>query len=329
MIAAMRMPLSIALVASLVACKGEPFLPDARIDAAIDAFNPTWITPEPGELSNWDIQLAAPFDVSAARDMYMLDLWAVAPATTIMYSDGSTVTVEAGPLASMVAALKTRSKLFCHVRTGSVRVQTDPDAMKFPGWSATPPNNPDRPTSGSVIGWRVSGGFADEHYLDVRARSRDVLRELVGKRIELADQVGCDAVVMDRNDRFVADDGWDITPGEDEESWHLETAAMAHALDMGAGTKNSYLRGQLAALVGPYDFGVVVGCAEFDECMMLRPYLNLIEAVYAYEHAYDEQEQTGILPENACRIHGEDGIQDGLAKNSGVPNATFTQPCNP
>lgn len=328
----MRTPIWIALLTCSVGCKGEPLLPDAKIDAAVDAFQPSWWTPRPGDHSNWDLQLAAPFDVSAQRELYILDLWAVAPASTITYADSSTVSVPAGPLAGAINTLHAAgTKVACHLRAGAVRLTADPDAMKFPGYEASPPDKPTPPAENSVIGWHVGGGAADERYLDIREPARAMFAEIIEKRIELAASIGCDGVVLDRNDRYAVDPGWGlVTDGAVELSWHMKGAADAHAHRMGAGTKNSYLRGFLADLAreGQYDFGLVHRCAEFEECENLRPYLNVLKAVYAVEIKFPDSNGEGLNPDTACPRLANAGVQDGLMKEETLDSA-YALPCNP
>src|SRR5262245_50972397 len=92
-------------------------------DAAVDMTPaPPWWQRKVCEAKDWDIQLAAPIDVSAPRAMYDLDLWALVPAqTSIDYGDSDPVTVPAGALAGTLAQLHARTPrpiVICHVETG-------------------------------------------------------------------------------------------------------------------------------------------------------------------------------------------------------------------
>lgn len=42
--------------------------------------SPTWWQPKPGQVADWDWQIAEPYDLSAPRAMYDLDLFDLAPA---------------------------------------------------------------------------------------------------------------------------------------------------------------------------------------------------------------------------------------------------------
>src|SRR3954463_10476443 len=115
---------ALILGSALVAgCQPSPQRPDPA---------PPWWQPAPGEAADWDIQLAAtPFDISAARAMYTLDLWdAVPAATTLDYGDGAPLAVPAGKHPGAIAELHARTPpaiVVCQIGTGAIRL-TDPDA---------------------------------------------------------------------------------------------------------------------------------------------------------------------------------------------------------
>src|ERR1051325_10200690 len=93
-------------VACLPGCGGGSSKPP--VDASDPG--PKWWQPKIGEVKNWDIQLTAPFDVSAPRVMYDLDLWAVVPSPTMLdYGAGEPVMVPAGKLAGTIAQLHART----------------------------------------------------------------------------------------------------------------------------------------------------------------------------------------------------------------------------
>jgi hypothetical protein len=287
-----------------------------------------WWRPMPGTATNWDVQLAAPFDVSADRTMYDLDLWAVTPATTIDYGDGDPVTVPAGPLAGEIAMLKARSPapvIICHVLTGAVRL-TDPDARKFPGFEASPPNRPDAPAANSVIGWSTPAGD-DERFLDIREGSRAQFASLIWKRLDLAKQIGCDGVEADRNDMIMLDPGWTISVTE-QPSWFVEVAMQAHQRELSVGLKNgNTLPGQVDELASAFDWMMIERCGEFEDCDSARPMLNLQRAVFAidYQNDIDGNPRTDAV---SCARQIAAMINDGLVKDDALSSA-YRHPCVP
>lgn len=316
--------LAIALVLAAGCDNGKTHQhPDGSVHH--DAPAPKWWQPEPGSVKNWDVQLAAPFDVSADRTMYDLDLWAVATATTIDYGDGDPVTVPAGALAGTIATLHARTPapvVICHVDTGAVRL-TDPDARKFPGFDAAPPDRPDAPAQGSVIGWSTPAG-ADERFLDIRDASRATVAPLVWKRLDLAKQLGCDGVEADRNDMIMFDPGFALTPDE-QESWYREVAAQAHARELSVGLKNgTTVPGQIDSLAADFDWAMVERCGEFVDCDAERPVINLHRAVLAidYDTDVDGGAQDATL---LCSRQQAAMINDGLVKDVALTSAVRTQ----
>jgi hypothetical protein len=182
-------------------CKPDPFRPDAGpADVADppDAPEKPWWTPEPGEYPDWDIQLdRTQFDVTTRRGVYVIDLFDAVPAPTMLdYGDGTPVMVPAGVHATAIAALHAttpRTMVVCHVNTGAIRLDREPDAVKFPGYKPTPPgvpNNPTTPDAGSVIGWSIMGGDVNERFIDISPAARSAVLPLIGKRFDLAKQIG-------------------------------------------------------------------------------------------------------------------------------------------
>ena len=318
----------LAAAVLLGACGGDDTaaVPDARttLDAP-DAFEPTWWHPAPGETKNWDIQLAAPFDVSAARQLYILDLFAITPGGQLAYADQSTVTVPPGPLAGQLAALHARTPrpiVICAIGTGTIRL-TDPDARKLPGYESSPPDRPTAPAPGSVIGW--SARTPDERRLDIRAGTREAWIPLLLARYQHAAAIGCDGIMPDGNDARL-DSGFTVTV-EDQTTLYQRLARATHALELSVGQrKNVNLAGQTDVLVADYDWIVPERCAEAADCGQPRPYLNQHKAVFAIDYQRDATTMTGIAPADACPIFDQAGIEDGIVKDASL-TAAFSFQC--
>jgi hypothetical protein len=312
----------LALVSGILsACGGNPAAPDAAHDAAIDAAPPPWWHPRPGQVRDWDLQLGPPFDVSAPRAMYDLDLWALVPAaTTLDYGDGAPVTVPAGALAGKVAELHARTPaaiVICHVDTGAWEPGR-PDAAKFPGHEASPPDRPTPPKPGSVIGW--STDRPGERVLDLRTASRGVFAPIIWKRLDLAKQIGCDGVLPDRNDMASSNPGFAVTVA-DQNSWYHEVATQAHQRLLSVGMKDAYeLPSQADDLAPLYDWMVPQRCAEYQDCDQTRPFLNLGKAVLAIDYQLDGM-GGGIDPTIGCSRQTTAGILDGLIKDAALTSA--------
>ncbi|HEU0029554.1 MAG TPA: endo alpha-1,4 polygalactosaminidase [Kofleriaceae bacterium] len=306
----------VLLVAALAGACGDDGPPAPAIDATPDAHEDPWFTPTPGEAKNWDIQLAAPFDVSTARAMYILDLWDVTTAQTITYADSSTVSVPAGPLAGKIADIHAAGGVvICHVETGAIALD-DPDAMKFPGFAANPPDDPMAPAAGSVIGWSI-GGDANLRSLDIRVASQPMIQPLIDKRIELAKTIGCDGVTGEHNDRVGSTSGFTIT-GDDVVAWYKAIATATHARELSAGMWDGNLF--TPGLVADYDWMLIERCAEFGDCDTSRSFTMADKAVFALD--YDG----GVTLDLACLKWPMAQIGDGLLKDR-PPTASFRMSC--
>lgn len=294
--------------------------PEAGPDSP--AVDPWW-QPEPGEARNWDVQVAAPYDLTAQRAMYVLDLWALAAATSLDYGDGDPVAVPAGALAGKIAELHASTTVVvCRVRTGAIRLG-DPDARKFPGFEASPPDRPTAPAAGSVIGWSTTD--PEERFLDIRAASRASWEALIWKRLDLAKQLGCDAVEADRNDMITSDPGFAI-PAADQLSWYEEVARQAHQRELSVGMKNGTTLGIVGALADDYDWLLVERCAEFDDCDRTQEFTRIRKAVFAIDY---ENDVDGLPQPSSALCNRISATEvDGLVKDDAL-SSTFREQCTP
>lgn len=293
-------------------------------DSSRDAYEAPWWTPMAGEAKNWDIQIAPPYDVTANRAMYVLDLWAVSTATTIDYGDGSPVTVPAGPLAGKVAELKGRgSKVICRVGTGAIRL-TDPDAAKFPGASGTPPDRPTAPAAGSVVGW--STGDPMERYLDVRAASLTLWSSKMWKRFDLAKQLGCDGILHDWSDVISGDSGFPIVVA-DEQAFGTEVAKQAHDRLLSSGMHNGTTNGLIDPFAMEFDWLFLERCGEFGDCGLARPFVNLRKAVFAVDYTTDFDGAPQSMS-TTCMAQQAGMIDDGIVKDP-ILSSAFRYQCVP
>ncbi len=294
---------------------------------SLDAFEPAWWAPTPGEVTSWDIQLAAPYDTTAARGMYILDLFAVTPGGTLTYGDGSTVALPPGVLAGTIDALHARTpapKVICRINTATIRL-TDPDAVKLPGYEADPPDDPTDPAVGSVIGWE--GYSTGERFLDVRAAARARWLPLLLARYDHAAAIGCDGVMPDGNDLIRSATGFGTLAIEDQQALYEEVAAASHARVLSVGQRfNTSLPGQTDELADDFDWVLPERCAEFDDCFTARPYLNQRKAAFAVDYQRDVEADTGVSLALACETWLFDSMVDGVLKDDGLTGA-FSMRC--
>jgi hypothetical protein len=281
-------------------------------------------------LASWDLQLAEPpVTLSADRAAYVLDLFDAAPAgITIDYGDGAPLAVPAGRNATAIATLKARAmpaRVICNVSAGTIRL-TDPDAPKFPGFSASPPNRPTPPAAGSVIGWSTSTTSAAERFLDLRGSARDRLEPLIARRLEIAKLAGCDGVLVRRLDTILDQGTSSVVHGfgdvsiADTDAWIRLVADLAHARALAVGIA---IYDQLSGLATQsHDFFFLDRCGEDNACDLGRGWIAANKAVLAVDYTKDV-EGTPNRPEIVCCRQKRSAL-DGIIKDSERPNEIST-----
>lgn len=326
---------SLGIGLALAGCKPGSSTNPVDSGTGPDAFVAPWWTPEPGEVGDWDIQLAGtPFDITAPRQMYALDLWAAVPsATTLDYGDGMPpLAVPAGAHADAIATLHARTPrpiVVCHVGMGAIRL-SDPDAPKFPGFKAAPPNRPAVPDAGSVIGWSTPGGDG-ERFLDLGAAQRAIVKARVGKRIELAKQIGCDAIAAEYNDSFAFQTDPAVGTGfaaftlDEYTSWATDVTGLAHARELSIGLRDRG-RAPADAVATLYDWAIFDRCAEFLECDRPKPFLDRQKAVFALEYEFQQGTSDPNTIGALCNELSRTGINDEVIKNATLDSA-FRMTC--
>jgi hypothetical protein len=314
------------LFACLVGCKGDPDRPDAG-----DVYNPPWFHPKPGEIKNWDIQLTG-YDFAAQRDMYIVDLWDVVPSARMLdYGDGDPVAVPAGSQATRIAALKAaRTTVICHVGTGAIKL-TDPDARKFPGFEATPPNRPTMVKAGSVIGWSTSLTDANERFLDIRTASRPMFEKYIIARIDLAKAIGCDGIAANHNDATAYQDdvaygtGFAMIAAAEQTSWIVALAKKSHDIEISIGGRGGHAATGIEALVDDYDWLIAERCTEIPDCDQTRPFIEAKRAVFGLD--YDVTQEGMASSKTTTCQRWADTLIDGVIKKATL-DGSFREVCN-
>jgi hypothetical protein len=311
----MRSALFLA-VGLVTACKGDPFRPDAGDEMMIDAYKPPWFFPAPGEVKNWDIQVNAPYTLTP-RPMVIVNIWDITPATTITYDDASTVPVPAGSQNGMFAALKAGGKVICHVGTGAMRLD-DPDAMKFPGYEATPPDRPTPVAANSAIGWSTTVADAEERFVDFRnATAAAVLL----KRVKLAKDIGCDGILAYRNDASAfgptepLQHGFSEITSMVETEWIVKVAKAGHDLMISVGGLGGHADPSVGEIDDDYDWIMAERCGEAGDCDAARPFIEQHRAVFGLDYDFAED---GVTPNALATICTKwvNGQVDGVMKKT-------------
>lgn len=176
--------------------------------------------------------------------------------------------------ASTVAALKAAGRrVICYVSVGTFE-EWRPDAGSFPPQVLGEPN-----------------GWPGERWLDIRAL--DVIGPIIERRFDLCAAKGFDAVEPDNVDGYANATGFPLT-ADDQLRFNRWVAAAAHARGLGVALKNDVE--QAGALVGDFDFAINEECARYDECELLRPFLDAGKAVLHVEYDLPTASFCGKVP---------------------------------
>ncbi len=154
-------------------------------------------------------------------------------------------------------------KVICYFSGGSYE-DWRPDAGDFPA---------------AVLGNDLDG-WPGERWLDVRAITS--LKPIMKKRVDLAKSKGCDAVDPDNMDGYTNSPGFPMTY-QHQLAYNKMIAQLAHDVGLAVGLKNDL--DQIVDLVDHFDFAVNEQCYQYNECDMLKPFINQGKPVYNMEYS--------------------------------------------
>lgn len=200
--------------------------------------------PKPGTSFQW--QISGTVDTSLNVQMYDIDTYDT-PASTI-------------------ASLKSRGvKVICYFSAGSYE-NWRTDIASFPA---------------SIKG-NVMDGWPNEQWLDIR--QIEVLRGIMGKRMDLAVQKGCDGVEPDNVDGYSNSTGFPLT-AQDQINYNKMIADEAHKRSLSVGLKNDV--DQVSALAPYFDWALNEQCYQYNECGVYTAFTSKNKAVFGVEYKGD------------------------------------------
>ena len=115
---------------------------------------------------------------------------------------------------------------------------------------------------------RVLDGWDNEKWLDIRS---DNVRTIMRQRLDLAQQKGCNGVEPDNMDGYINNSGFALTAA-DQLDFNRFIANEAHNRNLSVGLKNDLA--QISELVDYFDFSVNEQCFEYQECELLKPFIE-------------------------------------------------------
>lgn len=171
--------------------------------------------------------------------------------------------------------------VICYLSAGSWE-DWRPDAAAFP----------------PAVRGRPLDGWPGERWLDVRAPA---VRAALADRLDLAVARGCDAVEPDNVDGHQNDTGFALTKA-DVLSFNRFLVAEAHARGLSIGLKNAL--DLVTELQPEYDWALNEECLAFNECTLLKPFIDAGKAVFHVE--YVDQQSDG--PAKKTSVCGQPSI---------------------
>lgn len=174
--------------------------------------------------------------------------------------------------AAAMAALHAEGRsVICYFSAGTYEEWRD-DASDYPD---------------SIIGEPLDD-WPDERWVDIRSKT---LRQILGRRLDLAAEKGCDGVEPDNVTAFRNDSGFDLSP-EDQLGFNRWLADEAHARGLAIGLKND---GDQAEELAPwFDFSVNEECHFYEECDQLAPFLSAGKPVFNAEYTNTKAEAEAL-----------------------------------
>ncbi len=200
-----------------------------------------WFRPWPG--MKWGIQYTGDFSKLPDVEVFNIDLFETDSETIQMLKDR-------------------RIYVVCYFSGGSSE-DWRPDFEDFP----------------SKVKGKGLDGWPGEKWLDVR--EVDILARIMGKRMDIAVEKGCDAIDVDNMDGFTNDTGFSLSY-EDQLVYNKTIASEAHKRNLGVGLKNDLI--QIEDLVDDFDFAVNEQCFKYQECHHLFPFIEKGKPVWGIEY---------------------------------------------
>jgi hypothetical protein len=196
----------------------------------------------PPQRNSWQWQLQGHVDRSVHARVFDID----------MFDNGARV----------VRALHHAGRrVICYIDAGTWE-NWRPDAGMFPKSVRGKPN-----------------GWPGERWLDIRRL--DVLRPIIGARVEKCAHRGYDSAEFDNVDGYANETGFPLTAG-DQLEYNEWLANAAHRHGLSAALKNDL--GQVHALLPYFDFALDEQCFQYRECSRLLPFVKAGKAVFEVEY---------------------------------------------
>lgn len=123
-------------------------------------------------------------------------------------------------------------------------------------------------------------GWPGERWIDVRSQN---VRDIMSDRIALAAAKGCDGVDPDNVDGYTNNTGFPLTY-KNQLDYNRFLADQAHSNGLAISLKNNLE--QVKDLVALSDFAINESCHQWNECDLLKPFIEAGKPVFHIDYLY-------------------------------------------
>ncbi len=178
-------------------------------------------------------------------------------------------------------------KVICYFSGGS-----------WESWREDADDFPEEVKGKDMDGW-------EEKWLDI---SNDALKPIMTARLDLAQEKGCDGVEPDNMDGYTPDNdtGFDLT-AEHQLAYNKFIATEARKRGLSVGLKNDL--NQVVELEAFFDFSVNEQCHEYDECELLKPFIEADKPVFNAEYKKKYKKNTNGARDEICSRQTSENFQ--------------------
>ncbi len=258
---------------------------DTDVDADVDTDVDADVDADVDSDVDSDADSDSDADVDSDSDADADERWAPPPGTSWQWQLTGTIDTSfevamydidlfEAPDATIAALHAAGRVVVCYFSAGSVE-DWRPDADEFPP---------------EAIGSALEG-WPGERWLDV---SNSRVREIMEARLDLAVARGCEGVEPDNVDGYQNRNGLGLT-AEEQLDYNRFLAEAAHARGLSVGLKNDL--DQVEELEPYFDWALDEECLSYDECPMLRPFVDAGKAVFHVEYVDDPSDGPALAAE--------------------------------
>lgn len=169
------------------------------------------------------------------------------------------------------------------------------------------PNRPDSYKFSQADLGKALDGWPNERWLNISSPS---VREIMAARVEIASQMGCDAIDPDNVDGYQNENGLSLT-SDDSVQFVEFLVNKSSQYKMAVGLKNA---GDIIPDVLPHvQFAVNEQCAQFDNCGVVRPFIKAKKPVFHIEYPPDAPRLvTAAQATDACTSVGSGNFSTAI-----------------